>query len=123
MQVRWKLLSLYTETLEREDKITMAHSIEMREPFLDLKLIRLSMKIDLRLNVKGISDAFGKHVHRKLAQELGIPRDIAYRSKEAAQHGSGIHQVIDLIARKHGFDESTTVADNTRTKCCCQKEI
>jgi hypothetical protein len=85
----------------------MAHSIEMREPFLDLKLIRLSMKIDSRLNVKGVSDAFGKHVHRKLAQELGIPRDIAYRSKEAAQHGSGIHQVIDLIARKHGFDEST----------------
>ena len=71
---------LYKETLEREDKITMAHSIEMREPFLDLKLIRLSMKIDLRLNVKGVSDAFGKHVHRKLAQELGIPRDIAYRS-------------------------------------------
>ena len=32
---------LYKETLEREDKITMAHSIEMREPFLDLKLIRL----------------------------------------------------------------------------------
>lgn len=98
---------LYKETLEREDKITMAHSIEMREPFLDLKLIRLSMKIDLRLNVRGMSDAFGKHVHRKLAQELGIPREIAYRSKEAAQHGSGIHQVIDLIARKHGFDEST----------------
>jgi asparagine synthase (glutamine-hydrolysing) len=101
---------LYKETLEREDKITMAHSIEMREPFLDLKLIRLSMKIDLRLNVKGVSDAFGKHVHRKLAQKLGIPRDIAYRSKEAAQHGSGIHQVIDLIARKHGFDESTISA-------------
>lgn len=98
---------LYKETLEREDKITMAHSIEMREPFLDLKLIRLSMKIDLRLNVRGMSDAFGKHVHRKLAQDLGIPREIAYRSKEAAQHGSGIHQVIDLIARKHGFDEST----------------
>jgi asparagine synthase (glutamine-hydrolysing) len=98
---------LYKETLEREDKITMAHSIEMREPFLDLKLIRLSMKIDLRLNVKGVSDVFGKHVHRKLAQNLGIPREIAYRSKEAAQHGSGIHQVFDFIARKHGFDEST----------------
>jgi asparagine synthase (glutamine-hydrolysing) len=99
---------LYKETLEREDKITMAHSIEMREPFLDLNLIRLSTQIDLRLNVKGISDTFGKHVHRKLAQALGIPKEIAYRSKEAAQHGSGIHQVIDLIARKHGYDESTT---------------
>jgi len=97
---------LYKETLEREDKITMAHSIEMREPFLDLKLIKFSKQIDQRLNVKGVSDKFGKQVHRKLAQDLGIPREIAYRSKEAAQHGSGIHQVIDLIARNHGFDES-----------------
>ena len=30
--MREDLLLLYKETLEREDKITMAHSIEMREP-------------------------------------------------------------------------------------------
>src|SRR3712207_8971243 len=36
------MLLLYRETLEREDKITMAHSIEMREPFLDLKVIAFS---------------------------------------------------------------------------------
>ena len=101
------LLLLYKETLEREDKITMAHSIEMREPFLDMKVIRLSMQMELKLNVKGVEDTFGKHVHRKLAQRLGIPRNIAYRIKEAAQHGSGMHNVVDAIARKHGFDEST----------------
>jgi asparagine synthase (glutamine-hydrolysing) len=100
------LLLLYKETLEREDKITMSHGIEMREPFLDMEIIRLSMQIDPRLNVKGDDDAFGKHVHRHTAQKLGIPRNIAYRIKEAAQHGSGMHDVFDSIARKHGFDES-----------------
>src|SRR5215213_8783750 len=101
------MLLLYRETLEREDKITMAHSIEMREPFLDLKVIAFSMQTDIKLYVKGSGDAFGKHVHRKLAQKLGIPRNIAYRVKEAAQHGSGMHDVFNSIARKHGFDEST----------------
>jgi asparagine synthase (glutamine-hydrolysing) len=101
------LLLLYSETLEREDKITMAHSIEMREPFLDINLIKLSMQIDLKLNVKGGSDTLGKHVHRKLAQKLGIPKNIAYRIKEAAQHGSGMHEIFDSIAKKHGFDEFT----------------
>jgi asparagine synthase (glutamine-hydrolysing) len=72
-----------------------------------MKVIRLSMQMDLKLNVKGVEDMFGKHVHRKLAQRLGIPRNIAYRIKEAAQHGSGMHNVVDAIARKHGFDEST----------------
>src|SRR5207247_9954174 len=66
------LLLLYRETLEREDKITMAHSIEMREPFLDMEIIRVSMHMDLKLNVKSGDDAFGKHVHRRIAQKLGI---------------------------------------------------
>jgi asparagine synthase (glutamine-hydrolysing) len=101
------LLLLYKETLEREDKITMAHSIEMREPFLDMGVIRCSMEMDLKLNIKGATDNLGKHVHRKLAQKLGIPKNIAYRVKEAAQHGSGMHAIFDMIARKHGFDEST----------------
>ena len=101
------LLLLYKETLEREDKIAMAHSIEMREPFLDMDIIRASMGVDLKLNVKSQDDIFGKHVHRRVAQKLGIPRNIAYRIKEAAQHGSGMHSVFDTIARNHGFDEST----------------
>jgi asparagine synthase (glutamine-hydrolysing) len=92
------LLLLYKETLEREDKITMAHSIELREPFLDAQVIRVSLGTSMRLNVKGADDALGKHIHRKLAQSLGIPKDIAYRVKEAAQHGSGMHDTIDAIA-------------------------
>ncbi|MDQ3807293.1 MAG: asparagine synthase (glutamine-hydrolyzing) [Thermoproteota archaeon] len=101
------LLLLYKETLEREDKITMAHSIELREPFLDPEVIKMALATSLRLNVRGGSDSFGKHVHRKLAEALGIPRDIAYRMKEAAQHGSGMHGMLDAIARKHGFEDST----------------
>lgn len=104
------LLLLYKETLEREDKITMAHSIELREPFLDPEIIRVSLGIDLRLNVKGGRDTFGKHVHRRVAQSLGIPKDIAYRVKEAAQHGSGMHDVIDAIATRRGFDDSAVPA-------------
>jgi asparagine synthase (glutamine-hydrolysing) len=101
------LLLLYKETLEREDKITMAHSIELREPFLDPEVIKVALATSLRLNVRGGDDSFGKHVHRKLAETLGIPRNIAYRIKEAAQHGSGMHGMLDAIARKHGFEDST----------------
>ncbi len=42
---------LYKETLEREDKITMSQSIELREPFLDTDLIDTVLKIDPRLNI------------------------------------------------------------------------
>ena len=66
------------------------------------------MQIDLKLNVKSQDDIFGKHVHRRVAQKLGIPKNIAYRHQRSSTgHGSGMHQVFDTISRSHGFDEST----------------
>ncbi|MEO9296359.1 MAG: asparagine synthase (glutamine-hydrolyzing) [Nitrososphaera sp.] len=103
------LMLLYKETLEREDKISMAHSVEMREPFLDRDVIATSMDIDLHLNVRK-GDLYGKRVHRRTAQKLGIPKDIAFRPKEAAQHGSGVHAAIDAIARYNGFSEESVTA-------------
>lgn len=100
------LLLLYKETLEREDKTTMAHGIEMREPYLDRQIIESAFDINPRLNVTGPDDLFGKRVHRLLANRLGIPKEIAYRNKSAAQHGSGIHFIIDQIARENNFNES-----------------
>ena len=96
---------LYKETLEREDKITMAHSIEMREPFLDKDVIETAMNTSIKLKVFDGNDSLGKRVHRLLAVELGIPKDVAYRIKEAAQHGSGLHETLDSIARKKGFHQ------------------
>ena len=101
------LFLLYKETLEREDKTTMAHGIEMREPYLDINVIDTAFDMNPRLNITGPDDTLGKQVHRKLAAELGIPKEIAYRNKSAAQHGSGMHFIIDEIAREKGFTEST----------------
>jgi asparagine synthase (glutamine-hydrolysing) len=67
------------------------------------------MEIDLRLNIRS-SDRFGKRVHRKLAEKLGIPYDVAFRVKEAAQHGSGMHDMLEAVARKNGFDEEAITA-------------
>jgi len=67
-----------------------------------------------RLNVTGPNDNLGKQIHRKLAVELGIPKEIAYRNKSAAQHGSGMHFIIDEIARENGYNESTITSGYLR---------
>jgi asparagine synthase (glutamine-hydrolysing) len=97
------LLLLHKETLEREDKIAMAHSLEMREPFLDSEVVRTATSINMNLNIIGNNDIFGKRVHRELARQIGIPKYIAYREKQAAQHGAGIHGILTKIAEKNGF--------------------
>ncbi|MDI9570696.1 MAG: asparagine synthetase B [Pseudomonadota bacterium] len=96
----WEDLNyLYDDTLEREDKLTMSHSIELRAPYLDRDVIRTSMRISPRLKIQGCADELRKRVHRQAAVELGVPPFLAFRVKDPAQSGSGIHQIIENIAR------------------------
>ncbi len=98
----WEDLNyLYTDTLEREDKITMAHSIELRAPYLDRDVIDISMRISPRLKIAGPDDMLRKRVHRQAAVELGVPQYLSYRKKDPAQSGSGINRIIKSIARKN----------------------
>lgn len=95
------LTMLYTDTLEREDKLTMAHSIELRAPYLDKDVIQTAMRISPRLKLEGKNDTLRKRVHRQAAVELGVPPYLAFRVKDPAQSGSGIHGIIEKIAKAH----------------------
>lgn len=95
----------YRETLERENKIGMAHGIELRYPYLDPEVIKVAMQIDSKLKIRSPDDKLGKYIHRETAKRLGVPAELADRPKVAAQHGSGVHDVLLKLAEKSGFTE------------------
>ena len=78
-----RLLKLqYDEWLQdwaliRQDKNTMAHSLEYRLPFLDPRLIELAFKMPAHLKINGKTDKF---IERKLADKV-FPPHIARRAK------------------------------------------
>jgi asparagine synthase (glutamine-hydrolysing) len=94
---------LYKECLEREDKIAMAHSIELRVPYLDPEVIRFAFSVAPRHKIRGDKDPLAKRIHRALGIVLGVPKDIAFRFKEAAQHGANVHDVFEELAVKNGY--------------------
>ncbi len=94
---------LYKECLEREDKIAMAHSIELRVPYLDPEVIRCAFAIAPQHKIKKGEDVLGKRIHRAVSVVLGVPKDVALRSKEAAQHGANVHDAFEELADRHGF--------------------
>jgi len=115
----WEDLILsYTDTLEREDKLTMAHSIELRAPYLDKYLIQIVMRMSPRLKIQDKNDNLRKTVHRQAAVELGIPPYIAFRAKNPAQSGSGIHEIVEKIAKRHisGIDHDLVNENINRDK-------
>jgi len=65
------------DILLKADKITMAHSLELRVPFLDKEMWNLSQKIPTKYKVKGTTT---KYVFRQAAEKK-IPLDWAKRRK------------------------------------------
>jgi asparagine synthase (glutamine-hydrolysing) len=64
--------------LMKTDRMTMAHAVEARVPFLDHKLVQFAYNIPSRLKLnKGIS----KYILKKSLSGL-LPKDIIYRKKQ-----------------------------------------
>jgi len=91
------------ETFDRENRIAMAHGVEKVFPYADIQVVKLAMRVSPRLKITSAEDRVGKRPHREAAKRLGLPTEYADRSKDAAQHGTGIHDTLDAIARKNGF--------------------
>jgi asparagine synthase (glutamine-hydrolysing) len=91
------------ETLDRENKIAMAWGVELVFPYLAREVVEVAWAVAPELKVVSGDDPLGKHPHRQLAIRMGIPGRYSNRAKLAIQHGTGIHGVLDQIARKNGF--------------------
>lgn len=55
----------------------MANSVELRVPFLDLRVIGVAMSIPAHLKIHGPEDELRKRILREAALEMGVPEYIA----------------------------------------------
>lgn len=71
-------LRLPEHLLMRVDKMTMAHSIEARVPFLDQDLVEFAMRLPLSYK---LADGLGKRLVKKAAEPY-VDHDLLYRRKQ-----------------------------------------
>jgi asparagine synthase (glutamine-hydrolysing) len=91
-ELRRSVASLHNINLQRVDRMTMAHSLEGRVPFLDLKAIELGQIIPAKYKLTG-SPLVEKWILRKAFEDL-LPSEIVWRKKEQFDEGSG---TVDLM--------------------------
>lgn len=70
-------MNLSDNLLLFNDKITMANSLEMRVPFLDVDLIKFLESLPSKFKIKNFNR---KYIHKK-ALESWLPKEIIYRKK------------------------------------------
>lgn len=88
--------SLHNINLQRVDRLTMAHSIEGRVPFLDIDLVTKSLGIpaDLKIRYDRKGSPVEKWILRK-AFENYLPYNIVWREKEQFDEGSGASDILE----------------------------
>lgn len=98
----WKgLINMYERDLLRDFAIAKNEKITFSTPFLDKELIGVAMRISDKFK---INDNDSKIILRETAEELGLPKEIAWRKKKAAQYGSRLDKAISKLAKKKGFE-------------------
>ncbi len=87
---------LHNRNLQRLDRMTMAHGLEGRVPFLDVKFVELSFAVPAAQKVSGFP-TIQKWILRKAFEDL-LPAEIVYRTKRKFAEGAGSALTFELIA-------------------------
>jgi len=96
--------SLHNSNLQRVDRMTMAHGLEARVPFLDTQVVDLAFRMDTELKRRG---GDSKWVIRKVAERYLDP-EIVWRRKEKFATGTGIGTILEAHA-----DQSTSADERS----------
>lgn len=94
-ELRRSVQTLHNINLQRVDRLTMAHSLEARVPFLDTDLVDVGLRVppELKLYRHADGQVIEKWILRKACEDL-LPREIVWRDKEQFDEGSG---TVDIV--------------------------
>lgn len=100
------LFNMHARDLVRDAAIAQHLHVELLTPFLDPALIAAAMRIpgDAKIVV-----GEKKVILRKAAEHLGLPKEISWRKKQAAQYGSKFDAVLEKLAKRAGVEKRAYV--------------
>jgi len=94
--------ALHNTNLQRCDRMSMAHGLEVRVPFLDVKVVEFAFRIPNSLKQRG-PEKTEKWILRKLAEGL-LPENIVWRKKAKFAIGCGLGDQLARFAEKQISD-------------------
>lgn len=112
--------ALHNTNLQRCDRMSMAHGLEARVPFLDVDMVRCAFHIPL--NYKLGPDNQEKWILRQAYCDM-LPEEIVFRKKSKFSEGAGSFQALAEVAEENitdlEFARSAVLADG---RCLKNKE-
>lgn len=88
-ELRGSVARMHNINLQRVDRMSMAHGLEARVPFLDREVIALGLSLPVEMRLRSGQDGVvEKWILRKAFEDL-LPQEIVWRTKLQFDEGSG----------------------------------
>jgi asparagine synthase (glutamine-hydrolysing) len=100
---------IHETNVERDEKICGYHDVELRIPFGAFKVAEFAMSLPTTLKFECKADSLRKLALRRVAENLGLPKEIVNRPKRAVQYSTGINSALKRIAKGNGLTLSEYV--------------
>ena len=101
-ELRRSIESMHNVNLQRVDRMTMAHGLEARVPFLDTTMIDLGLSLPIEWKLRQSGDRqIEKWILRKAFEDL-LPHEIVWRDKLQFDQGSGFSDLLSAAAANNG---------------------
>lgn len=114
--------NLHNTNLQRTDRMTMAHSVEARVPFLDPEVIDFAFRLPTRFRMAG-PDRMEKWILRKAFEDL-LPPAVAWRRKQKFSEGAGSSDILRQVAdRTISDDDMRTSSASTPVTIRSKEEM
>jgi asparagine synthase (glutamine-hydrolysing) len=97
---------IWERDFTRDAAIATKMKFTARVPFLDDEVIKAAMGISGDQKIKGEDK---KVILREIAENMGLPKEIAWRKKKAAQYGSGFDKALEHLAKQKKMQKSEYV--------------
>ena len=105
------LNSMKDRDFEREKILSETFNIKFLEPFLSEEIIKYGLRIPGKYKVQ---NNLGKYIIRELALYLGLPEEIAFRKRLAAQYGSSMDKQMLKLAKKNNLKTKTSYLEKLK---------
>ncbi|HLC32534.1 MAG TPA: asparagine synthase-related protein, partial [Candidatus Nanoarchaeia archaeon] len=97
---------IWERDFTRDAAIATKMKFTVRVPFLDDEVIKTAMGISGEHKIR---EDQKKVILREIAESTGLPKEIAWRKKKAAQYGSGFDKALEQLAKQKKMQKSEFV--------------
>ena len=82
-----RIKNIHFYDVQRADRATSIHGLELRVPFLDVSFVNLFLKINAKLRMPIFGERCEKYLLRKSFSNQYLPEEVLWRQKEAFSDG------------------------------------